>query len=445
MKVNTEVWIDDAELLVEDIMTVRAKEREGNIWGLVCLKSPDGARRLIEKEGNRRHLYAPYDVPPDDVHWHYDKSNIEVIPKIGPIDSGITYRRGKSADGRQFLQFGDEIWIHISGLIEYGKDNNWFASAKFPADRLRRYTVKDESIDPMSGWIYLGGLTVWGLADIVFGGIGFIWAFCTLGILGVIMSIGVHASKPRLIFSAAYGVWLFIIGFVQGVVVHESPHLIKVALALALMAIFVALGRLTQRGFFVVGDGSIRASAAAMFIYTIGLISVSIGDADFGWFSWWTYYFGQPPYIFIWWAIWIIGLCWTWVDYKKVPLTIRSFNRLRAQIVKSLRTENAIGRAKKIGDQVDDLADAIHLSDDPGIRQLNGHRDSLYEVARVFRALEDIDLREMSDNDELAAGLSGDLEVLAIDLEGLKSDSEAIRLSPMLRVAVKYKQEADDD
>ena len=445
MEVNTKVWIDDAELSVEDVVKLKEAESQGFKWTLFCLKLPDGERRLIEKAASFQHLYAFHRGPPEVESWDYDKSNIRATPKVRPNRSNITYRTGASADGRQFLQFGDETWIHISGLIEYGKDNEWLASAKCPADGLRRYTVKEDSSNPKTGWMLLSGLTLWGLTDLVLGGIGFIWAFCTLGILGVLISSCKHASEPRLIFSAAYAVWFFIIGDVQGLIAHKSPHLIEVALALTLIAVFVALARLTQRVFFVVGDGSIRASAVALCIYTFGLLAVSIGDEDLGWFSWWAYYFNQPPYIFIWWAFWAIGLYWTWEDYKKVPLTIRAFNRLRAQIVKGLRTENAIGRARNIGEQVDDLADAIHLSDDPGIRQLSGHRNILYEVARVFHALDDIELSESSVASEVAAGLSGDLEVLALDLEGLKSDSEAVRLSPMLRVAVKYKQDADDD
>ena len=466
MKVGNKVWLDDAQAFVEELLVLEEGGSEGDTWRLFRLKLPNGERCIIEEEGSNQNLYALHSTPLTDIDWEYDNSTITVSSEAASIDddsivetkrSNVTYRSGATADGRELLQFRGETWVYLSGLINYGNDDQWLASAQCPASSLQRYSAPDASFDPKLGWIILGGVVVWGVADILFGGVGFIWAFCTLGIVGVLLSSAGQASKPRLILSAAYAVWLFLVGFVHdftknGVIerlVGElwsndalltllgSTQVTEVLLALYLTGFFALLLAVSRRGFYVFGDGSVLGSAFALLIYTVLLFALCLANFDFDYFLSWTYYFGESPHIFIWWAFWAIAIFKKWKDYRRVPLTIGGFHRLRSLVIRDLRSEHPLDIAQRIGDRLDDLADAIHLSDDAGLRSLKGHCKALYEAAEVFRGLDETDFMKSADTNEPATQLRLDLDVLAQDLESIESDSEVVRLSPMLRLAIK--------
>ena len=157
VKVGNKVWLDDAQAFVEELLVLEEGGSEGDTWRLFRLKLPNGERCIIEEEGSNQNLYALHSTPLTDIDWEYDNSTITVSSEAASIDddsivetkrSNVTYRSGATADGRELLQFRGETWVYLSGLINYGNDDQWLASAQCPASSLQRYSAPDASFDP---------------------------------------------------------------------------------------------------------------------------------------------------------------------------------------------------------------------------------------------------------------------------------------------------------
>jgi hypothetical protein len=256
-----------------------------------------------------------------------------------------------------------------------------------------------------------------------------------------------HVARTTLTLGGSFAAWLLsgifapqILGALPAVA-QLSPAQGQVLWALFLVAAFAATRLVAHRLFYVLGDASALAGVLAPVLYSLGLLLVSCADEDLAWLESWRWYFQASPYRYAWLALWGGLLIYYFLDYRRVPLTRRGFTALRERVSRALAAEDPLARARLIGDGADDLADALHLCDDPAVRRLSPYREPLGLVASTFRALAKQGTAA-GHLGPLAEQVLGDLRLLSEELSRMAPAGPGLRVSPALRLLASDNPEA---
>jgi hypothetical protein len=440
-KLDDEIRLDAQPARVVDRIKVTEPGEDGDSWKLEEIETEAGERYLIEIDGGEITLYRPTRPPrPGAVAW---EPEIQVSRRSegDETDVMVGYCEGEAQDGGCYMALGDEVWVMEDYVVRYGPGDAWAARSRTPARELACWTVDDTP--PAGGlgaaaWVVVGLLLLWGVVDTFFVGAGFGWGWGILGALLMIFGALSHAGRTTLVLGGAYAAWLLTSVFAPDLLrpLGVPPGQAVQLWALLLLLLFGLLAVATHRLFYVVGDGTAAAGLSCAVVYTLVLLGISCFDEDLSWLGSWRWYFQALPYRYVWLAAWLGWLIYFYRDYRRVPLGRRGFFALRDRVVRLLQ-QDPLGRARAIGDGADDLADALHLSDDPRVRELKPYRAQLYLVARIFRGA-----GKAPGLERWQEQIRADAALLAEELAEIKPGGPGLRVSPVLDLATGYNSQS---
>ncbi len=431
--------LDSEDATVVDVITVtQGSGEDAESWPLRLIEIAD-EELLIEEYSGKWTLYERDGSGRDPVHVKEDDVVRYAWEAGGRSDSG-RYVEGTAADGRDVLHIDGQRWIEDDALVPAGIDGEWRARGHTLASDLRQAgTPQPEEVSSGAPLVDLGfaaAFTGYIAAALFFGAPGFRWVWWVCGLLALAGS----RSSPRFgfhrtarIVGFAFGLWL-----VTDMAYHLAPEPVAGGWDMGRALFFLAAAwppyLLHRRTFHMVTDAAVGAAVASIVVFGGLFLFWAFIDEDLSWLASWGWYFGKPAYAWLWPAFFVGALFKYRKDYLDAPLDAAAYAALRIEVVRQLRSGGFEDDLLSVGRQIDDLADALRLCDDPAVMALMAHRPALEAAAKAFEESAGKGwLRLSAAPDDVAELVRADARTLADDLEAMAAGSGALRVSPALR------------
>jgi len=438
------IRLDGDEARVREVLRVsEGSDEDDEKWAVMELEEiEDGEVYMVEEYMGHLTLYERVAEPPSGVRYHEDNMVDIRDWRDEPHGRTLRYAEGRDAEGNEVLRIGDLYHREDDDVRPYGPQNRWLARAETPARELARHDLPggygpSPAVTALNYLLALI-LPLWGLFHLYIKPVAFPTWFVILGSVAMLLAC---VGPAFFLFRAAQiGGGTFALWLVTIILERWSPFgemgVGTFSLSLRHQLIILLLPWILlfvwRRLFHMVMDAAVYAALSAVALYTIGLGVVAFFDEDLGWLADWWYYFRQSPWGYIWLALFLVWLAHKVRDYWRVPFSGKGFFALREKVAGWLTDHQALARAKSIGRRLDDLADALRLSESAAVQRLSFYEAGLEQAARVFKKL-----GSMKDRADKTAPMTDqvrdDLAVLAEDLQAMASGGPALRLSPYLR------------
>jgi hypothetical protein len=439
------IRLDGDEAKVREVLRVsEGSDEDDEKWAVMELEeTEDGTVYMVEEYMGHLTLYERVADPPPDIHYHEDNMVDIRNWRDEPHTRSLRYAEGRDTDGGEVLRIGDLYHLEDDDVRPYGPQNRWLARAETPARQLARHQVHEGYGPSLAvtalNFVLALVLPLWGLFHLYITPVAFPTWFVIFGIVAMILAC---VGPAFFLFRAAqfgggtFALWLVTVILDEwqlfGDVSVGSAFSLTVGREVVILLLPWLLFMVWRRLFHIIMDAAVYAALSSVVLYTIGLGIVVFFDEDLGWLADWWYYFRQSPWGYLWLVVFLIWLGHKARDYWRVPFSRKGFFELRERIVGRLTGGQALEKAGVIGRRLDDLADALRLSESPDVLRMSFYEAGLEQAARVFKklgAMKDLAAKTAP----LADQVRDDLTILAGDLETMAPGGDALRLSPCLR------------
>ncbi len=421
-------------------------------------------RVYLHEEKGRHYLYALYEGEAevggveDTVTLSGCKGSNEFNPAVGKklrwgwLKHPLAGLQGPFESATDFLSLGEpgSKDYRLFANVPLTREGEHYYSPRFPASALEPAELEVHSGQAPAKFLNYG-IALSMLVVLVVGALTsdprYLKVFWWLGPCALAAYVGLERThllhRATHILAAAFGFHFVTHGLDNWWVIHVSEATavsFESGRAALLLFLLLFLRMSATRGYFILGDGAADGGLCSCVVFVVGGLALAF-FTEIWYFSWFSWYVGQLPGALLWPVIFVVMLGNKRDDYAKVALHLDGFGRALGRTMGLLRSgsRRCIDQSKDVVLLLDDLADSVKLSEDPGIRRLFALEKELRAASKAAKALEKLDPEEMRD-DEMEH-LDHDLETLAEDLQRVAEhldpeppdELSGLRISPYLR------------